>query len=153
MLLHYFREHGKHIFALDPSTPDVPAARKAMDDAVFEHDRLAEVAKRLARRVIAAVAREAAEHRRAELERVLAKRNQLAEEMASMVEPIMQIAHLVSRIDACDREIRSLNFTQVRHVLAEAPPEITTLFGETFVWDAFQAVAHLHPMPIVNKAS
>jgi hypothetical protein len=27
-----------------------------------------------------------------------------------MVEPIVQIAHLVSRIDACDREIRSLNF-------------------------------------------
>src|SRR6476646_9238322 len=36
--------------ALDPSTRDVPAARKIMDDAVFEHDRLAEVARRLAPR-------------------------------------------------------------------------------------------------------
>jgi len=77
--------------------------------------------------------------RRAELERVLA-RNRLAEEMARMVEPIMQIAHLVSRIDASDREIRGLGFTQVRHFLADAP-EIATLFGEVFVWDAFLALA------------
>jgi hypothetical protein len=61
--------------------------------------------------------------------------------------------HLVSRIEACDREIRSLNLSQVRHVLAGAPPEIATLLGEVFVWDAFLAVARLHPMPIVNKAS
>jgi hypothetical protein len=73
--------------------------------------------------------------------------------MARMVEPIVQIAHLVSRIDACDREIRSLNFSQVRPVLAGASPGIATLLGEVFVWDAFHAVARLHPMPIVNKAS
>jgi hypothetical protein len=129
--------------ALDPSTPDTLAARKLMDDAVFEHVRLAEVAKRLAPRVIAAIAREAAQHRRAELERVLAERNRLAEEMARMRDPIVQIARLLSRIDACNREIKSLGFTQVRHVLAEAPPEITALFGEAFVWDAFHAVARL----------
>jgi hypothetical protein len=52
----------------------------------------------------------------------------------------MQIAHLVSRIDASDREIRGLGFTQVRHFLADAP-EIATLFGEVFVWDAFLALA------------
>ena len=139
--------------ALDPSTGDVPAARRTMDDAVFERDRLVEVARRLAARAIDAAAREAARLRRSELERLLAERNRLAEEMARMVEPIMQIAHLVSRIDACDREIRSLNFSHVRPVLAGASPVIATLLGEVFVWDAFHAVARLHPMPIVNKAS
>jgi hypothetical protein len=133
--------------------PDTAAARKLMDDAVFEHDRLVEVAKRLASRIVDAAAREAARLRRAELERVLAERNQLAEEMARMRGPIVQMARLVSKIEACHREIKSLNFTQVRHVLADAPPEIATLLGEVFVWDAFHAVARLHPMPIVNKAS
>ena len=97
-------------------------------------------------------AREADRRRQAELERVLAERNRLAEEMARMVEPIVQIAHLVSRIDACDREIRNLNVSHVRPLLEGASPVIATLFGEVFVWDAFQAVARRHPMPIVNKA-
>ena len=55
-------------------------------------------------------AREAARHGRAELERVLAELNRLAEEMARMVGPVVQIAHLVSKIGLCYREIRSLNF-------------------------------------------
>jgi chromosome segregation ATPase len=139
--------------ALDPLTADVPAARRTMDDAVFERDRLAEVARRLAPRVAEAAAREATMRRRSELARVTSERNRLAEEMARMVEPIVQIAHLVSRIDACDREIRSLNFSHVRPVLAGASPVIATLLGEVFVWDAFHAVARLHPMAIVNKAS
>jgi hypothetical protein len=70
-----------------------------------------------------------------------------------MVGAIVQMAHLVSRIDACDREIRSLNFSHVRPVLAVASPLIATLLGEVFIWDAFNAVARLHPTPIVNKAS
>ena len=141
--------------ALDPlaQNGDGIAARAAMEDAVFRRDRMAEAARQLGQRVGALRTREADRRRRAELERVLAQRNRLAEEMARMVEPIVQIAHLVSRIDACDREIRGLGFTQVRHVLADAPPEIATLFGEVFVLDAFLAVARLHPMPIVNKAS
>ena len=139
--------------ALNPLTQDVIAARRTMDAAAFRRDRLAEAARQLAQRVGALRAREADRRRRAELERVLAERNRLAEEMARMVEPIVQIAHLVSRIDACDREIRSLNFSHVRPVLAGASPEIATLFGEVFVLDAFLAVARLHPMPIVNKAS
>jgi hypothetical protein len=124
-----------------------------MNDAVFERDRLAEVARRLAPRVTEAAAREAVERRRSELERVLSERNRLAEEMARMVEPIIEVARLISRIDALDREARSLNFSQVRPVLAGASPEIATLFGEVFVLDAFLAVARLHPMSIVNKAS
>jgi hypothetical protein len=124
-----------------------------MDDAAFRRDRLAEAARRLAQRVAELRALEANRRRRAELERVFAERNRLAEEMARMAGPIVQLAHLVSRIDACDREIRGLNFTQVRPVLAEASPVIATLLGEVFVWDAFQAVARLHPTPIVNEAS
>jgi hypothetical protein len=124
-----------------------------MDDAAFKRDRLTEAARRLAQRVGELKALEANRHRRAELERVLAERNRLAEEMARMVEPVVQIAHLVSKIEACEREIRSLNFSQVRPVLEGASPVIATLFGEVFVWDAFQAVARRHPMPIVNKAA
>jgi hypothetical protein len=129
--------------ALDPLAEDVIAARQTMDDAAFKRDRLAEAASRLAQRVGALRALEADRRRQAELERVLAERNRLAEEMARMVEPIVQIAHLVSRIDACDREIRSLNFSHVRPVLAGASPVIATLFGEVFVWDAF----HLLRLP------
>ena len=139
--------------ALDPSTGDVPAARKTMDDAVFERDRLAEVARRLAPRVAEAAAREAARLRRSELERVTSERNRLAEEMRLMREPIIEVAHLVKRIDALDREVRGLGFTQVRPVLASAPSEIAKLFGEVLIFDGFLALARLHPMPIVNKAS
>jgi hypothetical protein len=46
---------------------------------------------------------------------------------------IVQVAHLVSRIDACDREIRSLNVSDVRPVLAGASTVIATLLGEVFV--------------------
>jgi hypothetical protein len=129
--------------ALNPLAEDVFTARRAMDDAAFNRDRLAEAARRLAQRVGELRAREEKFRRQAELERVLAERNRLAEEMTRMVEPIAQIAHLVSRIDACDRQIRSLNFSQVRPVLAGAPPVIATLFGDVFVWDTFQAVARL----------
>jgi hypothetical protein len=85
--------------------------------------------------------------------RVSAERNRLAEEMARMAGPIVRMAHLVPKIEACDRGIRSLNVSDVRRVLAGASPVIATLLGEVFVWDAFHAVARLHPMPIVNKAS
>ena len=130
--------------ALDPATRDVSAAREALSDAVFEHDRLAAAAKRLVEQAVTAAAREATMKRRAELEQLLARRNQLAAEMERMVEPIMQIAHLVQRIDTCDREARSLNFSHVRPVLAGASPVSATLLGEVFVWDAFLAVARLH---------
>jgi hypothetical protein len=46
------------------------------------------------------------------------------------------LAHLVKRIDALDRAVTGLGFTQVRPVLASAPPEIATLLGEVFVTDA-----------------
>jgi hypothetical protein len=83
---------------------DVIAARRAIDDGAFKRDRPAEAARRLTQRVAELRAREAASHGRAELEQVLAERNRLAEERARMVEPIVQIAHLWSKIDLCYRE-------------------------------------------------
>jgi hypothetical protein len=80
------------------------AARNA---TALKRLRLVEAARKLFQRVGALRALEADRRRRTKLERVLAERNRLAEEMARMAGPIGQIAHLISRIDACDREIRN----------------------------------------------
>jgi hypothetical protein len=127
--------------ALDPATRDVSAAREALSDAVFEHDRLAAAATKLAEQAVTAAAGEAAMKRRAELARVTAARNQLVEELADMRAPIVALARLVARVDALDREIKSLGFTQVRHVLASASPEVAALLGESFTYDGFLALA------------
>jgi hypothetical protein len=69
--------------------------------------------------------------------------------MDSLGEPIVRIANLVSQIEACDREIGRINATStsglgyIRLVLAEAAPEVTALFRDVLVWDAFIAVAGL----------
>ena len=66
-----------------------------------------------------------------------------------MAEPIAQIAHIVSRIAVCDREIgrfnaiSTLRFGYVRPVLSGAAPAVAALFQEGVVWDAFIAVAAL----------
>jgi hypothetical protein len=92
----------------------------------------------------------------AEHERVLAERDRLAEEMERTTDPIMQIAHLVSQIEACDHEIGRLNArTTLRHgriplVLAGATPPITALFQDVLVWDSFIAVARLQSSPVVS---
>ena len=127
--------------ALDPATRDVSAAREVLSDAVFEHDRLAAAAKRLAEQAITADAREAAAKGRAELARVTSERDRLVEELADMRASIVALARLVARVDALDREIKSLGFTQVRHVLASASPEIAALLGESFTYDGFLALA------------
>jgi hypothetical protein len=70
-----------------------------------------------------------------------------------MAEPIAQIAHTVSRIAICDREIGRFNatsaakFGHIRPVLSGAAPAVTALFQEGVVWDAFIAVAGLQPLP------
>ena len=76
--------------------------------------------------------------------------------MERMAEPIVRIAHFVSQIEACDREIGRLNATAaLRHgriplVLAEATPAITALFQDVLVADAFIAVARLRVPPVVS---
>jgi hypothetical protein len=86
---------------------------------------------------------------RVEHDRVSAERDWLAEEMERMAEPIAQIAHIVSKIEACDREIGRLNATSalglgyIPLVLSGAAPAIKALFQGAVVWDAFIAVAGL----------
>jgi hypothetical protein len=128
---------------------DVIVARRAMDDAGFVRDRLAEAAKRLGVRVDELKALEKARAQRAEHEQVLAERNRLAGEMERMAEPIVQIADLVSKIEACDREVGRLNATSalglgyIPLVLSGTAPAIRALFQDAVVWDAFIAVAGL----------
>jgi hypothetical protein len=135
--------------ALDPLVADVIAARRTMDDAVFKCDRLAEAAKRLAKRVEELKALEKAHAERAEHERVSAERERLAAEFGRMAEAIVQIARLVGEIDFCDREIGRLNaMSALQHghiplVLSGAAPAIKALFQDILVWDAFIAVAGL----------
>jgi hypothetical protein len=144
--------------ALDPplSGDDLKLARREMDDAKFEQDRLHKASAKLAERVEALKALEADRRMRAEHEHVSAERNRLAREMLGMVEPIVRIAHLVREIESCDREIGRLNATSaLRHghitpVLIGSAPVVTTLFQDVLVWDAFIAVARLQAPPVVS---
>jgi hypothetical protein len=135
--------------ALDPLVGDVIAARRAMDDAAFKRDRLIEAAKRLGVQVDELKALEKARAQRAEHEQVLAERNRLAEEMGCKAESITQIANLISKIEACEREVGRINATSalglgyIPLVLSGAAPAIRALFQDAVVWDAFIAVARL----------
>ena len=141
--------------ALDPllSRDEVKLARCEMEDAAFTRDRLHEAGTKLVKRVEALKTLEADRRRRAEHERILAERDRLAEEMERTVDQIAQIAHTVSRIAICDREIGRFNatsaakFGHIRPVLSGAAPAVTALFQEGVVWDAFIAVAGLQPLP------
>ena len=141
--------------ALDPllSGDDLKLARRDMEDAAFKRDRLHEAGKKLAERIEALKALEADRRMQAEHERVSAERGRLAEEMERMATPIVEIAHTVSRIAVCDREIGRLNATStsrfgyIRPVLSGAAPAIMALFQEGVVWDTFIAVAGLQRPP------
>jgi hypothetical protein len=70
----------------------------------------------------------------------------------------VQIAHLVSKIEACDREIGRLNATSaLRHghiapVLTGSPPPVQVLFADALVRDGFAAVANLTSKACVGIA-
>jgi hypothetical protein len=141
--------------ALDPllSGDDLKLARREMEDAAFTRDRLHEAGAKLSERIEALKALEADRRMSVEHERVLAERDRLAEEMESMAGPIAQIAHTVSKITLCDREIGRLNATSTsrfgytRPVLSGAAPAIAALFRDCLVSDAFVAVAGLRAPP------
>jgi hypothetical protein len=69
--------------------------------------------------------------------------------MKHMAEPIVRIAHLVSQIEAIDREIGRVNAMSalglgyIPMVLSGAALEIRALFQDAVAWDAFVAVAGL----------
>ena len=127
-----------------------------MEDANVARDRLHQAGTKLAERVEALKALEADRRMRAEHEGVLAERDCLAKEMEPMAEPIVKIAHTVSRIAICDREIGRLNATStsrcgyIRPVLSGAAPAVAALFLEGVVWDAFIAVAALQALPVAS---
>jgi hypothetical protein len=143
--------------ALDPllSRDDVKDARREREDAAFVGDRLHEAGKKLVARIEALKSVEADGRMWAEQQRVEAERDKLAEEMENMADPIMQIAHLVPQIEACDGETGRLNATStsrfgyVRPVLSGAAPAVAVLFGDAIVWDTFIAAAGLQSPPNV----
>ena len=123
--------------ALDPllSRDDVNHARRQMEEEAFRRDRLSEAARRLGERLKELRASEKAGALRADHARAQAERDRLAAELERMAEPIAELAGLIARIEACDREIRNINATtglalgHIRPVLAGAAPVIATCWG------------------------
>ena len=138
------------------SGDDLKLARREMDDAAFKQDRLQEASAKLTERVEALKALEADDRMWEEHERVLVERDQLAEAMERMANPIVQIAHTVRRIEICDREIGRLNATSTARfghipiVLSGAAAAIAALFQDAVIWDAFIAVARLQSPSVAS---
>lgn len=98
--------------ALDPAQPavEVATARREMDDAAFRRDRLQVAVKRLGERLRAVRAAEENRRRQLVYDKVKLVRDGLAQELARVYPPVAtQLADLMSRIDASDREIEYIN--------------------------------------------
>jgi hypothetical protein len=98
--------------ALDPalSAPDVAAARREMEDAAFRRDRLQVAVTKLGVRLGELRAQEEDDRRRATYEKVKAKRDRLAAELANVYPAIeRQLVDLFTRLDANDKEVNYLN--------------------------------------------
>ena len=130
-------------------------ARREMDDAFFNRDRLTQASKRLGERLNVLRAIERAKAQRAEHETVAAERERLAMELERLAEPMAEVAALVAQIDQVERKIKLLNVSTgpvlgyIRPTLSAASPVIATLFGDGVVWDAFISVAGLRSSPVV----
>ena len=143
--------------ALDPllSRDEVNLARREMDDAFFNRDRLTQASKRLGERLNELRAIERAKAQQAEQETVAAERERLAMELERLAEPMAEVAALVAQIDQVERKIKLLNVSTgpvlgyIRPTLSAASPVIATLFGDGVVWDAFISVAGLRSSPVV----
>jgi hypothetical protein len=140
--------------ALDPSLvgEDAKVARREMDDTSFLRDRLTEAASRLGERVAELKTLEADRILWAEHDRLIAERERLAEKMVGLSDPILQVAHTVSQIAICDREIKQLNVkgrvNYIPPVLSRAAPLIKELFEEVLVLDSFIAISsRRYPSP------
>jgi hypothetical protein len=98
--------------ALDPalSVPDVAAARREMDDAAFRRDRLQVAVTKLRERLKAVKAQEENDRRQVAYAKASAVRDELAVELARVYPPLAaQLADLMARIFASDREIEHIN--------------------------------------------
>jgi hypothetical protein len=98
--------------ALDPvlAASQVAAAHREMEDAAFRGERLQAAVTKLRERLEQVKAQEEDERRRLAYEKAKADRDRLAEELARVYPPIAaQLADLLTRIDANDREIEHIN--------------------------------------------
>jgi hypothetical protein len=98
--------------ALDPSclTPDVADARREMEDAIFRNERLQTAVKRLGERLKMVKAAEENTRRQISYDQARATRDALAQELAQVYPPIAtQLADLMCRIEANDREVATIN--------------------------------------------
>jgi hypothetical protein len=98
--------------ALDPTllAADVATARHEMDSAAFRRDRLKMAVTRLGVRLGELKAREEDDRRRANYNQVMAKRDKLAAELASIYPTIeRQLVDLFARLDANDKEVNYVN--------------------------------------------
>jgi hypothetical protein len=98
--------------ALDPSisAQDVAAARRQMEDAAFRRDRMGSAAIKLRQRLTELRDQEEDHRRHMAYDKAKAERDMLAIELKEFYPTIApQLANLVARIDANDREIERIN--------------------------------------------
>jgi hypothetical protein len=98
--------------ALDPAQPaaNVATARREMDDAVFRRDRLQMAVKRLRERLLVVRAAEENQRRQRDYEKAIVVRDELAKELTRVYPAAAtQLADLMCRIDASDRDIAVIN--------------------------------------------
>jgi hypothetical protein len=98
--------------ALDPvlSAPDVAKARAEMENAAFRRDRLEAAVTKLRERLKAVKAQEENDRRQVAYAKASAVRDELAAELARVYPPLAaQLADLMARIFASDREIEHIN--------------------------------------------
>jgi chromosome segregation ATPase len=98
--------------ALDPalSAADVAAARRAMEDACFERDRMHEAVRRLGERLRVVKSQEEQARRRAAYDAALVERDKLAVEVAEVYPPLAEkLADLAARVAANDAVIERVN--------------------------------------------
>jgi hypothetical protein len=111
------------VHALDPAvvSADAAFARGRMEDAAFRHDRLNNAVTRLSERLRVVEAQEEDHRRRLAYDKSKAQRDKLAAELKATYPAITaQLADLMARIAANDREIEYIN----AYALPESEPRL-----------------------------
>ena len=145
--------------ALDPrlSRDAVSVARREMNDAEFDRDRLTEAGKLLGERRVELKAAEDSAALRAEHEALASERERLVGGLVGMTDTLAQIGRLALAIDACEREIKRWNplggrtHGYIRPVLGkDLSPALAGLFADARVMDSFigMAMSSVSPTPL-----
>ena len=142
--------------ALDPrlSRDAVSVARREMNDAEFDRDRLTEAGKLLGERRVELKAAEDSAALRAEHEALASERERLLGELVGMTDSLAQIGKLALAIDGCERQIKRWNSLggrthgYVMPILGKnLPPTLAGLFADVRVMDSFIGMAMSPPLP------